>query len=64
MNITSHTHLYHVDDVIRQPEQTKHHHNGQDEFLAFHFSAELGLPQAPQDEDIADYDDCVRKNES
>lgn len=58
------THLYHVDNVVRQPEQAKHHHNGQDEFLAADLSAEPGLPQASQDEHVADYDDCVRKNES
>lgn len=58
------THLYHVDDMVRQPEYTKHHHDGQDELLAAHLPAELGLPQASQDEHIAHNDDCVRENES
>lgn len=58
------THLYHVDNMVRQPEKAKHHHDGQDEFLAADRSAKLGLPEASQDEHVAGYDDCVRKNES
>lgn len=58
------THLYHVDNMVRQPEKAKHHHNSQDELLAADLSAELGLPQASQDEDVAGYDDCIRKNEA
>lgn len=40
------THLYHVDDMVWQPEQAKHNHDSQDEFLAADLSAELGLLQA------------------
>lgn len=58
------THLYHVDNMVRQPENAKHHHNSQDELLAADLSTELGLPQTSQDEDVAGYDDCIRKNES
>lgn len=50
--------------MVRQPEKAKHHHNSQDELLAADLSAELGLPQASQDEDVAGYDDCIRKNEA
>lgn len=50
--------------MVWQPEKAKRHHDSQDEFLAAHLSMELGLPQAFQDEDVADYDDCIRKNES
>lgn len=64
LNARSPTHLYHVDNVVRQPEQAKHHHNSQDEFLTAHRPTELGLPQTFQDEDVAGYDDRVRKNES
>lgn len=58
------THLYHVDNMVRQPESAEHHHDGQDEFLAADLSLELGLLQASQDEEVAGYDDCVGKNES
>lgn len=58
------THLDHVDNVVRQPENAEHHHDGQDELLAAYCPAELGLPQAPQDEEVADYDDRVRKDEA
>lgn len=57
-------HLYHVDNMVGQPENAKSHHNGQDEFLAADLSAELGLPQTSQSEDVAGYDDCIRQNES
>lgn len=57
-------HLYHVDNMIWQPEQAKHHHNSQDEFLAANMASELGLPEAFQDEDVAGDDDGVRKDES
>lgn len=50
--------------MIGQPEEAKHHHNSQDEVLAADLSAELDLPEASQDEDVAGDDDCVRKNES
>lgn len=40
------THLYHVDDMVWQPEQAKHNHDSQDEFLAADLSAESGLLQA------------------
>lgn len=49
--------------MVRQPEYTKHHHDGQDELLAAHLPAKLGLPQASQDEHVAHNDDCVRENE-
>ena len=58
------THLYHVDDVVRQPEQAERHHNSQDEFLAANLSAELGLSQAFQDQDVAGDNDRVRQDES
>lgn len=57
-------HLHHVDDVVRQPEKAERHHDGQDEVLAAHLSAELGLPEAPQDEHVARDDDGVREDES
>lgn len=55
-------HLYHVDDVVRQPEEAKNHHDGQDEFLAADRSAKLGLSEASQDEDVARDDDRVRQD--
>lgn len=58
------THLYHVDDVVRQPEEAEHDHDGQDELLAADPPLELGLPDASEDEDVAGYDDGVRKDES
>lgn len=58
------THLYHVDDVVRQPEEAERHHDSQDEILAADPSLELGLPQASQDEDVTGDDDGVRKDEA
>lgn len=50
--------------MVRQPEQTKHDHDGQDELLAVHLPAKLGLPEATQDQHVADDDDGVREDES
>lgn len=50
--------------MVRQPENAKRHHDSQDEFLAADWPAELGLPQAPQDEDVAGYDGGIREDES
>lgn len=50
--------------MVRQPEYTKHHHDGQDELLAAHLPAKLGLPQASQDEHVAHNDDSVWEDES
>lgn len=49
--------------MVWQPENTKCHHDGQDEFLTVDLSFELGLPQASQDEHIRHYDDRIGNNE-
>lgn len=58
------THLYYVDDVIGQPEDGKHHNDGQDEILTADLATEFGLSEASQDADVAAHDNPVRNQES
>jgi len=46
--------------VVGQPEEAEGQHDGQDELLAANATPELGLPEPPQDADVADDDDGVR----
>lgn len=58
------THLHHVDHVIGHPEAAEGHHDAQDQLLAAHRAAELGLLQASHDQHIAGHDDGVREYEA
>lgn len=57
------THLHHVYDVVRQPEQSEGDDDHQNEFLAADASAKARLADSAQYAHITAYDHTVRQQE-